>query len=65
MEERDPKYDAMLGQMIGRVTSKPGGKAEMGEVSFCSILISCKICYVAMFHHQQWGSFYLFFMYLF
>lgn len=23
----------MLGQMVGRITSKPGGKAEMGEVS--------------------------------
>ncbi|KAG5006044.1 hypothetical protein AAZX31_09G045300 [Glycine max] len=27
LEERDPKFDAMLGQMIGRITSKP----EMGE----------------------------------
>lgn len=23
----------MLGQMVGRITSKPGGKPEMGEVS--------------------------------
>ncbi|XP_057741518.1 uncharacterized protein LOC130957157 [Arachis stenosperma] len=31
LEERDPKYDAMLGQMLGRITAKPGGKPEMGE----------------------------------
>ncbi|KAG4946345.1 hypothetical protein AAZX31_15G145600 [Glycine max] len=31
LEERDPKFDAMLGQMVGRITSKPGGKPEMGE----------------------------------
>ncbi|MED6130281.1 hypothetical protein PIB30_000183 [Stylosanthes scabra] len=31
LEERDPKYDAMLGQMLGRITAKPGGKSEMGE----------------------------------
>ncbi|KAF5452360.1 hypothetical protein F2P56_027366 [Juglans regia] len=30
-EERDPKYDAMLSQMVGRISSKPGGKLEMGE----------------------------------
>ncbi|XP_058723472.1 uncharacterized protein LOC131595195 [Vicia villosa] len=33
LEERDPKFDAMLGQMLGRITSKPGGKPEMGEAS--------------------------------
>lgn len=33
LEERDPKYDAMLNHMVGRITSKPGGKLEMGEVS--------------------------------
>jgi hypothetical protein len=33
LEERDPKFDAMLGQMLGRITSKPGGKLEMGEAS--------------------------------
>ncbi|XP_061370571.1 uncharacterized protein LOC133313241 [Gastrolobium bilobum] len=33
LEERDPKFDAMLGQMVGRITSKPGGKPEMGEAS--------------------------------
>jgi len=33
LEEKDPKFDAMLGQMLGRITSKPGGKPEMGEVS--------------------------------
>ncbi|KAK7329423.1 hypothetical protein VNO77_23590 [Canavalia gladiata] len=31
LEERDPKFDVMLGQMVGRITSKPGGKPEMGE----------------------------------
>lgn len=31
LEERDPGYDAMLGKMVGRITSKPGGKLEMGE----------------------------------
>ncbi|XP_043718844.1 uncharacterized protein LOC122666829 [Telopea speciosissima] len=31
LEERDPQYDAMLSQMMGRITSKPGGKLEMGE----------------------------------
>ncbi|CAJ1963431.1 unnamed protein product [Sphenostylis stenocarpa] len=31
LEERDPKFDAMLGQMVGRIKSKPGGKPEMGE----------------------------------
>lgn len=33
LEERDPKYDAMLSQMAGRISSKPGGKLEMGEAS--------------------------------
>lgn len=31
LEERDPGYDAMLNKMVGRITSKPGGKLEMGE----------------------------------
>ncbi|XP_042476466.1 uncharacterized protein LOC122058079 [Macadamia integrifolia] len=31
LEERNPQYDAMLSQMMGRITSKPGGKLEMGE----------------------------------
>jgi len=31
-EERDPTYEAMLSQMVGRITAKPGGKLEMGEV---------------------------------
>ncbi|KAK7412945.1 hypothetical protein VNO78_04729 [Psophocarpus tetragonolobus] len=31
LEERDPKFDAMLGHMVGRITTKPGGKPEMGE----------------------------------
>ncbi|KAK6930139.1 hypothetical protein RJ641_004233 [Dillenia turbinata] len=33
LEERDPSYDAMLSQMVGRIRSKPGGKLEMGEAS--------------------------------
>ncbi|XP_022760554.1 uncharacterized protein LOC111306845 [Durio zibethinus] len=31
LEERDPKYDAMLSQMVGRISTKTGGKLEMGE----------------------------------
>ncbi|XP_013638068.1 PREDICTED: uncharacterized protein LOC106343413 [Brassica oleracea var. oleracea] len=31
--ERDPQYDTMLNQMVGRIKAKPGGKAEMGEAS--------------------------------
>lgn len=34
LEERDPQYDDMLNQMVGRIRTKPGGKLEMGEVSF-------------------------------
>ncbi|KAK7303804.1 hypothetical protein RJT34_14721 [Clitoria ternatea] len=33
LEERDPKFDALLGQMVGRITSKPVGKPKMGEAS--------------------------------
>ncbi|KAL7220661.1 hypothetical protein ACSBR2_013524 [Camellia fascicularis] len=33
LEEWDPQYDAMLGPMVGRIRSKPGGKLEMGEAS--------------------------------
>lgn len=40
LEERDPSYDAMLGQMVGRIKSKPGGKSEMGEVSFMETIFS-------------------------
>lgn len=29
--ERDPSYDEMLKHMVGRITTKPGGKPEMGE----------------------------------
>lgn len=29
--ERDPTYEAMLSQMVGRITAKHGGKLEMGE----------------------------------
>ncbi|KAL8158033.1 hypothetical protein AgCh_002663 [Apium graveolens] len=31
LEEKDPQYDAMLSQMVGRIQSKSGGKSEMGE----------------------------------
>ncbi|KAJ0979850.1 hypothetical protein J5N97_015324 [Dioscorea zingiberensis] len=31
LEERDPGYDAMLQKMVGRISTKPGGKPEMGE----------------------------------
>ncbi|KAL6971297.1 hypothetical protein U1Q18_030976 [Sarracenia purpurea var. burkii] len=33
LEERDPQFDVMLNQMVGRIRSKPGGKLEMGEAS--------------------------------
>lgn len=32
LEERDPSYEAMLSQMVGKINTKPGGKLEMGEV---------------------------------
>ncbi|KAL5206230.1 hypothetical protein ABZP36_034439 [Zizania latifolia] len=31
LKERDPSYDEMLKHMVGRITTKPGGKPEMGE----------------------------------
>lgn len=34
LEDRDPQYDALLSQMVGRIQAKPGGKLEMGEVWF-------------------------------
>ncbi|XP_078175598.1 dynein beta chain, ciliary protein [Carex rostrata] len=33
LEEKDPSYNKMLSFMAGRITSKPGGRAEMGEAS--------------------------------
>ncbi|KAF2289192.1 hypothetical protein GH714_029340 [Hevea brasiliensis] len=33
LEERDPQFDAMLSQMVGRIRSKPGGKLEIGEAA--------------------------------
>lgn len=33
LEERDPSYEEMLKHMVGRISTKPGGKPEMGEVS--------------------------------
>ncbi|KAG2306486.1 hypothetical protein Bca4012_084500 [Brassica carinata] len=32
LEERDPQYDTMLNQMVGRIKAKPGGKAEASVV---------------------------------
>ncbi|RRT81347.1 hypothetical protein B296_00017420 [Ensete ventricosum] len=32
IEERDPRYDEMLRHMVGKITSRSGGKLEMGEV---------------------------------
>lgn len=40
LEERDPQFDAMLNQMVGRIRSKPGGAAEMGDVSKQTIDLS-------------------------
>lgn len=37
LEEKDPKYDAMLNQMAGRVSAKRGGKLEMGEALVAEI----------------------------
>ncbi|KAG8055392.1 hypothetical protein GUJ93_ZPchr0001g30194 [Zizania palustris] len=31
LKEHDPSYDEMLKHMVGRITTKPGGKPEMGE----------------------------------
>ncbi|THG17180.1 hypothetical protein TEA_011152 [Camellia sinensis var. sinensis] len=55
LEERDPQYDAMLGQMGGRIRSKPGGKLEMGEyllqLNSCArdlfLVLSCLVVPVA------------------
>ncbi|WCJ23513.1 hypothetical protein M5689_005535 [Euphorbia peplus] len=33
LEERDQKYDMMLNQMVGRISTKPGGKLEIGEAA--------------------------------
>ncbi|KAJ9154489.1 hypothetical protein P3X46_027815 [Hevea brasiliensis] len=33
LEERDPQFDAMLSQMVGRIRSKPGGKLQIGEAA--------------------------------
>jgi len=33
LEEHDPSYEEMLKHMVGRITTKPGGKPEMGDVS--------------------------------
>ncbi|KAK4745627.1 hypothetical protein SAY87_011939 [Trapa incisa] len=31
LDQRDPQYDAMLSQMVGRIRSKPAGTPEMGN----------------------------------
>ncbi|XP_028058600.1 uncharacterized protein LOC114262443 isoform X2 [Camellia sinensis] len=48
LEERDPQYDVMLNQMVGRIKSKPGGKLEMGEAYplFILLLAASSICWV-------------------
>lgn len=33
LEMKDPKFDAMLGQMAGRISTKQGGRLEMGEAA--------------------------------
>ncbi|EPS64545.1 hypothetical protein M569_10240 [Genlisea aurea] len=33
LEVRDPDYDTMLSQIVGRIQAKPGGKLEMGEAA--------------------------------
>ncbi|OAY55982.1 uncharacterized protein LOC110611757 [Manihot esculenta] len=33
LEQRDPQFDAMLSQMVGRIRLKPGGKLEIGEAA--------------------------------
>uniref|UniRef100_A0A803MX95 Uncharacterized protein n=1 Tax=Chenopodium quinoa TaxID=63459 RepID=A0A803MX95_CHEQI len=33
LEDRDPSYEAMLNKMVGKISSKPGGKLEMGEAN--------------------------------
>jgi hypothetical protein len=40
LEERDTSYEEMLKHMVGRITTKPGGKPEMGEVSLLIPVIS-------------------------
>ena len=58
LEERDPRYDEMLRHMLGKITSRSGGKLEMGEVRIIrSILFSFEVyCYNYIF---SW-SFYRF-----
>jgi hypothetical protein len=36
-------YDEMLKHMVGRITTKPGGKPEMGEVSLLIPVISSRV----------------------
>jgi len=33
----------MLGQMVGRIKSKPGGKSEMGEVILYQIVFTLSV----------------------
>ncbi|RWW76277.1 hypothetical protein BHE74_00015643 [Ensete ventricosum] len=40
IEERDPRYDEMLRHMVGKITSRSGGKLEMGEVRIIRLAIS-------------------------
>ncbi|CAM0949737.1 unnamed protein product [Alopecurus aequalis] len=47
--ERDPSYDDMLKHMVGRITTKPGGKPEMGEVSTLTLHYSPGLKYHSSF----------------
>ena len=31
----DPNYSAMVQQVVGKITTRPGGEAEMATVSTC------------------------------
>jgi hypothetical protein len=50
--ERDPSYDDMLKHMVGRITTKPGGKPEMGEVSPLTVH-----CSPGLKHHSSLDDF--------
>ncbi|CAL5413152.1 unnamed protein product [Camellia sinensis] len=63
LEERDPQYDVMLNQMVGRIKSKPGGKLEMGEgtLRYDLVLLVCSLskCFVTSYHTASsicWAS---------
>ncbi|XP_029122754.1 uncharacterized protein [Elaeis guineensis] len=54
LEERDPKYDEMLKQMVGRITSRPGGKLEMGDLLVAKASIrNARILKMTMGFHSR------------